>query len=128
MAIAPHEVDTAAWIFSTGWWSDSKGDPKQLLINVASGQPAPNQITPASGTVIYKLTQISMIEPAGSPERVDGGTAPFAVGYSLNKSSGQQTMGYIAVQLRTDGTVAIDVTTSANLPTGLSANPRVYWR
>ena len=128
IAIAPHEVDTSAWIFSTGWWKDSKGDPHQFLIDISSGQPAPHQITAASGTVVYRLTQISMMEPAGSPVRVDGGTAPYAIGYTLYKPSTQQTVGYLAIQVRADGTLAIDVSTSATIINGLSANPRVYWR
>lgn len=128
LAIAPHEVDTSAWIFSTGWWKDSKGDPKQFLIDVESGKIAPNAITEKSGVVIYRLTFIVTSESAGSPARPDGGTAPYAIGYCSFKPSTQQTAGYLAIQIRTDGTMAIDVSTDTTPITGLTANPRIYSR
>lgn len=128
LAIAPHEVDNSAWIFSVGWWKDSKGDPKQLVINVEGNQPAPDKISVESGTVIYRLTQFSVIEPSGSPQRPDGGTAPFAIGYTVARGANMPTVGYVALQLKADGTLAIDVSTDATKPSGLSLSPRLYWR
>lgn len=127
-ATAPHEVDTSAWIFSTGWWKDEKGDPKQFVIDVDSAKLTPDQITEKSGTVFYRLTFIAFSEPTGSPERPDGGTAPYAIGYQLFKPSTQQVAGYLAVQIRADGTMAIDVFADSAPPTGMTANPRVYSR
>jgi hypothetical protein len=48
LAIAPHQVDTKAWIFSSGWWNDPKGDADQAALVVGSGQVAPDKLTSAT--------------------------------------------------------------------------------
>jgi len=55
LAIAPHQVDTKTWVFSSGWWKDPKGDADQAALVVGSGQVAPDKLTSASGMVVYKL-------------------------------------------------------------------------
>ncbi|MBU6243141.1 MAG: hypothetical protein KGP06_03680 [Acidobacteria bacterium] len=106
LAIAPHEVDNSQWIFSTGWWSDPKGDATQLLMVIGSGQVAPDKLTAASGAVTYQLAQISYEEPAGSPARIPGSTAPWAVGY---KVTGGSIRGSVTLQVNSDGSLSVEI-------------------
>jgi hypothetical protein len=46
LSIVPHWVQPSSWIFSTGWWADARGDAKQMLMEVADGQPSPSQLRP----------------------------------------------------------------------------------
>ena len=125
LAIAPHQVDPNAWIFSTGWWKDSSGDPMQALISIGSNQVAPDKLTVSNGVVIYKLMQVSINEPAGSSARADGSGAPYAVGYKV--SAGGQ-LGSVAMQMRNDGTLTISISTDGATLSGLGSNPRIYTR
>mgnify|MGYP003334620061 CR=1 FL=1 len=125
LAVAPHQVDPSAWIFSVGWWKDASGDPMQAIISTSSGQVTPDKLTSNSGVVVYKLMQISLNEPAGSPARVDGSGAPYAVGYKV--SAGAQ-IGSVAIQIRSDGALAISISTDGTTLSGLSSNPRIYTR
>jgi hypothetical protein len=59
LSISPDPVDTVRWLFSTGWWQDPAGDPKQLLITIADGQPTPDKLTANSGIVVYQLNKCS---------------------------------------------------------------------
>ena len=128
LAIAPHEVDTSKWIFSIGWFTDPKGDFKQLLLVVEGSLPTPDKLTSANGLVTYKLVSYSASEPAGSPARVDGSKAPFAVGYTLNAYS---TMGVVGLQMNSDGTLSVEINTamtSASQFTGFTSAKRIYRR
>jgi hypothetical protein len=124
LAIAPHNVDPSAWEFSIGWWKNSAGESVQALITIANNQPAPNQITPQSGTVVYRLAQIGIAEPAGTPAKI-GEAAPFAVGYKVTEGS---TIGYLAIRAELNGTISLEISDSMNAPSGLSNSPRVYTR
>jgi hypothetical protein len=108
-----------------GWWKDASGDPMQAIISTSSGQVTPDKLTSASGVVVYKLMQISLNEPAGSPTRADGSGAPYAVGYKV--SAGAQ-IGSVAIQVRSDGSLAISISTDGSTLSGLGSNPRIYTR
>lgn len=126
LSISPHEVDTGKWIFSTGWWQDPAGDPKQLLISIAAGQPTPDKLTASSGLVVYQLNQYSFVEPAGSPPR--GLYAPRSVGYTL---STEMAAGVVAMQVNANGTLSMEVNpsmTSISQFTGFTAAKRTYHR
>jgi len=109
LAIAPHEVDTSQWIFSIGWWNDPKGDATQALIVISSGQVSPDKLTSASGAITYQLAQISYQEPAGSPARPAGSTAPWAVGY---KVVGGSNKGSVTLQVNSDGSLSVEIGSS----------------
>ena len=109
LAIAPHEVDTSQWIFSTGWWSDPKGDATQALMVISSGQVTPDKLTSASGAITYQLEQISYQEPAGSPARSAGSMAPWAVGY---KVVGGSNKGSVTLQVNADGSLSLEIGSS----------------
>lgn len=109
LAIAPHEVDNSQWIFSTGWWSDPKGDATQTLMIIGSGQVAPDKLTATSGAVTYQLAQISYEEPAGSPTRSAGSTAPWAVGYKVISGANK---GSVTLQVNSDGSLSVEIGTT----------------
>lgn len=126
LSISPHEVDTAKWIFSTGWWQDPAGDPTQLLITIAAGQPTPDKLTTSSGIVVYQLNRYSFIEPAGAPPRGMYGSLP--VGYTLSTGV---TMGVVALQVNANGTLSVEVNPAMTSPsqfTGFTAAKRTYHR
>ena len=109
LAIAPHEVDGSKWIFSTGWWMNAAGDAKQVMMNIESGKPTPDKLTVASGLVSYQLTQFTQVEPAGSPARTSGSSAPYAVGYTLGAG---MPLGVVALQVNADGTLSVEINTT----------------
>ena len=126
LAIAPHEVDSSMWIFSTGWWQDPAGDPQQLLLNVVSGKPTPDKLTAADGMVVYQLTDYSRNEPAGSPAHVSGSTAPYAIGYTL---AAGYPRGVVALQVNTDGSLSVEISTKITKPeefTLFTSDKRIY--
>ncbi len=106
LAIAPHEVDNSKWIFSTGWWADSKGDATQTLLVIGAGQPAPDKLTSASGPVSYQLAQISYVEPAGSPSRAPGSQSTYAVGYTVVAGDNR---GSVVIEVKSDGSLSINL-------------------
>ena len=109
LAIAPHEVDTSQWIFSIGWWNDPKGDATQALIVIGSGQVKPDKLSASSGAVTYQLGQISYLEPAGTPSRAAGSTAPWAVGYKVVSGSNK---GSVTLQVNSDGSLSVEIGSS----------------
>lgn len=109
LAIAPHEVDGSKWIFSTGWWMNAAGDAKQVMMNIESGKPTPDKLTVASGLVSYQLTQFTQVEPAGSPARTSGSSAPYAVGYTLGAG---MPLGVVALQVNADGSLSVEINTT----------------
>ena len=126
LAIAPHEVDSSMWIFSTGWWQDPAGDPQQLLLNAVAGKPTPDKLTAADGMVVYQLTDYSRNEPAGSPAHVSGSTAPYAIGYTL---AAGYPRGVVALQVNTDGSLSVEISTKITKPeefTLFTSDKRIY--
>jgi hypothetical protein len=109
LAIAPHEVDTSQWIFSTGWFNDPKGDSVQALLVIDSGQVTPDKLTISSGAITYQLAQISYVEPAGSPARSAGSMANMAVGY---KVVGGSNKGSVTLQVNADGSLSLEIGSS----------------
>ena len=125
LAIAPHQVDPSAWIFSVGWWKNQSGDSVQAVLNVNSGQVAPDKLQESNGVVIYTLSSVSNLEPAGSPARIEGGSAPFAIGY---KVAPYNQIGSVAMQIKSDGSLAISISTDGSTLNGIGSNPRIYTR
>jgi hypothetical protein len=126
LSISPDAVDTVRWIFSTGWWQDPAGDPKQWLMTIAAGQPNPDKLTASSGVVVYKLNRFSFIEPAGTPPR--GSSGPLAIGYTLSTGDIE---GVVALQVNANGTLSMEVNpsmTSTSQFTGFTAAKRTYHR
>lgn len=118
LAIAPHQVDTKAWVFSSGWWSDPKGDADQAALVVASGQVAPDKLTAASGMVVYKLAQLSYAPPAGVATNPPGSMAPWPVGYTVVTG---RDRGVVALQVNADGSLSLELNTSLSSISGFTA-------
>jgi len=118
LAIAPHQVDTKAWVFSSGWWKDPKGDADQAALVVASGQVAPDKLTASSGMVVYKLAQLSYAPPAGVAANPSGSMAPWPVGYTVVTGSDK---GVVALQVNADGSLSVEINTSLTTTSGFTA-------
>jgi len=121
LAIVPHSVQPGRWIFSIGWWTDPRGDPRQLLLEVRSGQPRPSELTAASGVVVYRLWSWQ-----NSPAPVND--APNAIGYDLVPVGVQ---GVVALQVNSDGTLNLEVMAGVGDPAtfrGFTAAKRTYRR
>jgi len=119
LAIAPHQVDTKAWVFSSGWWKDPKGDADQAVLVVGPGQVAPDKLTSASGMVVYKLAQISYTPPAGVTPNPPGSMAPWPVGYTV--VTGDSSKGVVALQVNADGSLSLELNTTLSNPASLTA-------
>jgi len=129
LAIAPHQVDTKAWVFSSGWWKDPKGDADQAVLVVGPGQVAPDKLTSASGMVVYKLAQISYTPPAGVTPNPPGSMAPWPVGYTV--VTGDSSKGVVALQVNADGSLSLELNTTLTDPaslTAFTAAKRIYNR
>jgi hypothetical protein len=118
LAIAPHQVDTKAWVFSSGWWNDPKGDADQAALIVASGQVAPDKLTSANGMVVYKLAQLSYTPPAGVAPNPPGSMAPWPVGYTVITGASR---GVVALQVNADGSLSLELNTTLSDPASLTA-------
>ena len=128
LAIAPHEVDTAHWIFSTGWFADPKGDATQALMVISGSQVQPDKLTSSSGVVVYELAQASPILPVGSAARTPGSQEPWPIGYTVGPG---RSLGIVALQVNADNSLTIEIipgATSATQFTGFTANKRTYTR
>ena len=128
LAIAPHEVDTKAWVFSSGWWTDAKGDAAQAVLVVASNQVAPDKLTASSGMVVYKLAQLSYVQPAGVAANPPGSMAPWPVGYTVTTGNDK---GVVALQVNSDGSLSVEINTSINSIasfSGFTSAKRIYNR
>ena len=127
LSLSPHPVDVTHWMFSTGWWSDPNGDPRQTMIELAGGQPSPDALTAASGPVAYRLVDANRVFPEGSTPPPDGSRATEPVGYTL--ASGQP-QGWALVQVVDDATLHIELITDMNAPapTAFTAAMRSYHR
>lgn len=118
LAIAPHQVDTKAWVFSSGWWNDPKGDADQAVLIVGSGQVAPDKLTSANGMVVYKLAQLSYTPPAGVTPNPPDSMAPWPVGYTVITG---MSRGVVALQINPDGSLSLELNTTLSDPTSLTA-------
>ena len=126
LAIVRHAVQPERWFLSTGWWKDPAGDPTQLLLTVAPGQPEPSQLTGTSGTVVYQLW--SWID--GPRESGVSNKAPLPINYYVNPVA---LNGIAAVQVNEDQTLTVElipVAQSSAAPsfTGFSNAKRTYRR
>ncbi len=120
LSLVPHWVQPGRWMFSIGWWRDERGDPVQLMIDIAAGQPDPSQLTPASGVVVYRLMNWTM------PASVNN--APQPIGYDVFPTS---AVGIVGVQVNSDETLTIEPVPGATNPatfTQFSAASRTYRR
>jgi hypothetical protein len=121
LAIARHWVQPAKWIFSIGWWKDNRGDSGQWLIDVATGQPEPSELTARSGVVVYRLQHVGTSTPPKDQ-------APMPINYDVVPFG---TEGIVAVQVNADGTLTIEPRPGAQDPAsfaGFSAAKRTYRR
>lgn len=116
LAIAPHEVDSSKWIFSTGWWSNPAGDARQLLLTISSGQPTPDRLTVTSGFQVYQLLTYSKLDPVGYVSPTTTGMPPFPIGYTLNSG---MTQGLVALQVNSDGSLSVEINTNLTDPSQL---------
>lgn len=124
LALAPHPVDTARWIFSIGAWPTLDGAPRQLLIDLAVDQPTPADLTAASGPVVYRLTDIQVVQPPGYTR--PPGPSPDGIGYTLAPGS---TVGWVVVEVRGDQSLAIEIVADpAAQPTGFTGPGTTYHR
>jgi hypothetical protein len=124
LAIAPEQVDPSVWMFSTGSWSDPKGDAKQFAIDLA-GAPAPDQLTAANGAVVYRLSQLQVTQPAGF-SKADGGKAPDGIGYTVK--AGDATQGWVVLQVVDATHLAVEVVPGDQKPAGFGAGKVTYHR
>ena len=125
LALTTHGVDTSAWVFSTGWWNDDQGDPKQVMLDRSADQPAPDGLTASSGPVAYALTEMAVTQPAGWV-RPASSAAPDGIGYTL---AAGQPVGWVLVQVVDDSTLAVEISTDpARRPTAFTTAKRTYHR
>lgn len=123
LSIAPHWVQPSWWIFSTGWWIDSRGDATQMLMEIADGQPAPSQLHADGHMEVYRLSQI-----ATDYQMAPGDESPLPINY---KVIGGMPLGSVAVALNADGTLSIETFPGVNDPsrvTGFTSARRTYRR
>ena len=126
LSISPDDVDTSKWIFSTGWWSDPRGDPTQAMLIIADGQPTPDKLTAASGLVVYQLADIGFVAPVGSTPPIPSSMAPWPVGYTLNAGMAK---GIVGLQVNPDKTLSVEVNTTMTSPsqfTAFTGAKRIY--
>ena len=126
LSISPDAVDTSKWIFSTGWWSDPRGDPTQAMVIIADGQPTPDKLTAASGLVVYQLADLGFVAPVGSAPRIPGSMSPWPVGYTL---SAGMAKGVVGLQVNPDKTLSVEINTTMTSPsqfTAFTAAKRIY--
>lgn len=106
LALAPHPVDPAKWIFSAGWWSNPDGDPRQAALSIGPDQKTPDQLTPDDGVVAYSLADAGPVDAAGKPVVLPNPEAPLPVGYTLNLG---RIWGTVALQLDPGGSLSVEL-------------------
>jgi hypothetical protein len=108
-------------VLSIGWWKDQRGDPAQSLIDIAGDQPEPSELTPSSGTVVYRLRNWVTFPPLRNE-------APPAVDYEVVPVD---VVGLIAVRVNADQTMTIEPVPGEQNPstfTAFSEAKRTYLR
>lgn len=98
LSIVRHWVQPSWWIFSTGWWADAAGDPRQSLLEVREGLPEPSALTPASGIIVYRLLSWSNSGQQGE--------ASLPIGYQLETGHAQ---GIVAIRVNDDATLSLEL-------------------
>jgi hypothetical protein len=108
LAIAPHEVATSVWVFSTGWWQDPAGDPRQAFFVIADNQPTPDQLTQADGVVVYGLGDGQRLNVDGSPIKIDpnNSNTPLPIGYTITVGP---AFASVALQVNDDGSLSVEL-------------------
>jgi hypothetical protein len=125
LAIVPDAVQPRWWMFSIGWWQDPAGDASQLVIDLGTGQPAPSELTPDVGIVVYQLKNWDYSPHSNPP----GSFAPQPIGYDIVP---QFLKGLVAVRVNTDESITIEIVPSlrGEVPVfaGFTAASRTYRR
>ena len=98
LAIAPHNVDTAQYIFSVGDWD---GCPCQMV--AAPGQINPSSITAASGTIVYELREFQLQSSSGSSFD-QGGIWP----QNFKVVATNIVAGYLAIRVNADNSITVE--------------------
>ncbi len=114
LAIAQHWILPDNWVFSTGWWEDEAGDPTQVCMDLSDGTPAPSELTPEDGTVVYDLRKL-----LNARDVTDGNVCDA------------ENRGIVAIQVNGDGTLFVEPLPSAESTSdfdGFSDEMRTYWR
>ena len=91
LAIAEHWILPQNWVFSTGWWEDEAGDTGQFCIDLTDGNPAPSELTPEDGTVVYLLRKL-----LNARDVTDGNLCDAII------------RGIVAIQVNGDGTLFVE--------------------
>jgi len=129
LAIAPHEVATSVWVFSTGWWQDPAGDPRQAFFVIADNQPTPDQLTQADGVVVYGLGDGQRLNVDGSPIKIDpnNSNTPLPIGYTITVGP---AFASVALQVNDDGSLSVELfpTEPTKKVSQLSDQKRTYQR
>lgn len=128
LSVTRHWVDPAVWIVSLGSWAAMDGsDADQRMLVIPDGTPAPEEVTEATGTVIYPIVQPVRVDPDGWVPGAPG--APDPIGYRLVPGPG--VLGLLALRVNSDGTLTmeLDLThTQVSDFAGFSAAQRTYHR
>ncbi len=106
LAIVRHVVQPGRWMFSTGWWSDSAGDPVQLMLIGPNGQPEPSALTAASDTMVYELW--SWID---GPRPPGGSYSPLPIDYFVNPVA---LRGLVAMRVNADRSLTMEIVPMAD--------------
>jgi len=101
LSVARHWVQPDKWVFSTGWWSNPAGDPKQYLIEVPAGKPGPDHLRAGHGMVVYPLRNWRIPEQRGEF---------LPINYTVEPTA---TIGGVAMQVGEDGALNIEVIADA---------------
>ena len=126
LAIAPHEVDNSKWIFSTGWWRDNSGDPKQAVMVISGNKPTPDKLTAASGIVSYQLLSPAFQQADGSALPVIG---PRGIGYKVLTTGA--VIGVVSLQVNSDASLSVEIDPNATDPStnaSFTSAKRIYRR
>jgi hypothetical protein len=111
LALVPHWLQPGTRIASIGWWADPAGDFPQMSIRLQSGQPTPDQVTAATGVVVYDVVQMSQ-----------DGSQP---------TSSSPSRGMLAIRVNGDNTLTAETLPGATSPAafaGFTAKQRKYHR
>lgn len=127
LAIAPHQVDARKWVFSSGWWDDAAGDPRQAYLVIATGQKTPDQLTSSDSIVVYGLADGGTLDSTGKPWSPTNQMVPLPIGYTLELG---QSWGSVALQVNSDGSLSVELFPKepSKTVTQLSNNKRTYLR
>lgn len=128
LSMARHWVDPTAWILSIGSWSTLDGsDADQRMLRIPEGGLSPEDVTAASGTVVYEIVQPMRIDPDGWTPGPPG--APDPIGYRLTPGPG--VIGLLALRVNAEGTLTMELDLAHTRVTefaGFTSAQRTYHR